>query len=315
MVFDPLAIAELLSQVGLPQWGTNRPQLLIWIAIGDQSGRFLLGSDHELALKRLLQRQIDDPFGIDVIESVEAPSPQQSEITGDEVNQAYVDPSDSFHLEKVGTDENLITLLDNLAFERGMPILWPFLDLEDQFALDSADVWSRFVGPIRTASLRYNPDAILTGRIELVQDGWIVDWILLDDVSSEVWQGATKTLSEALSGGLATSIERLASRYAVVQDNAFNQVVRVSITSLDSLQDMAQAENYLRSLAAVNDVKIKRFNNGSAEYELYLAGDVSSLLQSIRLADVLAESNAPVQNYEPMQAARPEMYFEWRGER
>lgn len=40
--FEPSAIAGLLRQAGLPVWGSNRPGVMVWVAVDDGAGRAIL---------------------------------------------------------------------------------------------------------------------------------------------------------------------------------------------------------------------------------------------------------------------------------
>jgi uncharacterized protein len=43
--FEPQAVDDALRARGLPVWGTERPAVLLWLAIEDQGRRFLVGAD------------------------------------------------------------------------------------------------------------------------------------------------------------------------------------------------------------------------------------------------------------------------------
>jgi len=137
LFFDKMELRNLLSDAELPRWGANRPQVLLWIAIGDQKQRFLIGTEAEDMLPLLMSRQPDD-----------------------EINRlSNEDMVPELEIEQVSID--LKQILTQKAFRRGLPVILPLMDLEDSIAIDVADVWGRFVMPIRQASSRYEHDAIL----------------------------------------------------------------------------------------------------------------------------------------------------------
>ena len=51
------------------------------------------------------------------------------------------------------------------ADERGLPIAWPLLDLQDLNAVTCTDVWGGFEDEIVAASARYRSDAVLIGKV------------------------------------------------------------------------------------------------------------------------------------------------------
>ncbi|WP_432695612.1 DUF2066 domain-containing protein [Marinobacterium sp. YM272] len=66
--------------------------------------------------------------------------------------------------------------LQETAQERGLPVREPLLDLTDQLALEAGQLAALDQAAILQASARYEPDAVLVGRI----DGETLDWALLN---------------------------------------------------------------------------------------------------------------------------------------
>ena len=54
--FDKGAIANLLREKGLPVWPSNRPEVLVWIAVEDGSNRYILSPDSDPAIRDELIR-------------------------------------------------------------------------------------------------------------------------------------------------------------------------------------------------------------------------------------------------------------------
>ncbi|WP_394224181.1 DUF2066 domain-containing protein [Alteromonas gracilis] len=56
-------------------------------------------------------------------------------------------------------------VLKQTAKERGVPLSLPLMDLTDNVTISTYDVWGRFVGPLRKASVRYGVDNIIGARV------------------------------------------------------------------------------------------------------------------------------------------------------
>jgi len=65
----------------------------------------------------------------------------------------------------------LLQVLYKRAEQRGVPILFPLLDLEDHARIQPRDVWGDFKEPIMEASARYHADVILTASVSSPIDG------------------------------------------------------------------------------------------------------------------------------------------------
>lgn len=52
--FDSRAIDGLIRDAGLPIWGKTRPSMIMWLALEDQSGRFLVGAEDSPTITEVL---------------------------------------------------------------------------------------------------------------------------------------------------------------------------------------------------------------------------------------------------------------------
>src|SRR3569833_1885114 len=55
--FDREAVNQRIYEAGLPVWGSNRPQILLWLAVEDGGGRTLVGGDQRPDLQALVSEQ------------------------------------------------------------------------------------------------------------------------------------------------------------------------------------------------------------------------------------------------------------------
>ena len=116
--FSSVLIERMLADAQIPLWDSNRPSVLIWMALQDESGsRSLMTSD---------------------------------------------------------INNDIIEYIKDFADARGLPVLFPVLDFEDRRNLSEDLVWRLDEQAIRTASLRYGADSILTGRLHFTSSGELV---------------------------------------------------------------------------------------------------------------------------------------------
>lgn len=74
-----------------------------------------------------------------------------------------------------GMSNEINVTLRRVANERGVPIVFPLMDLDDSLAISVYDVWGRFVLSLKQASARYQPDYIVGARLYEVQDNAVPD--------------------------------------------------------------------------------------------------------------------------------------------
>lgn len=60
---------------------------------------------------------------------------------------------------------NLLDTINNVADVRGLPLLLPVMDLEDQMNIDINDIWGRFSESVAKANLRYGTDYLIIAKV------------------------------------------------------------------------------------------------------------------------------------------------------
>lgn len=202
----------------------------------------------------------------------------------------------------LGADSNpeIVTAVEDAANRRGLPILFPLLDLEDQAALNVADVWGNFQAAIERASARYQPDAILVGRVFRQANGrWEAMWTLYHDNTTSPWLSAGAFSSQVLFHGLDNAADLLAARYAPIGLGSLGDEFLLQVDGIDSLDGYARLSKYLSELQPIQSVRPHRIGGLSAIFHLKVEGDYRLLQQLIGLSNVLV----PVAD---AQAGQPE---------
>ena len=107
----------------------------------------------------------------------------------------------------------LATVRDEIvaaADERGLPIAWPLLDLEDLNAVTFTDVWGGFDDRIVAASTRYRADAVLIGRVRPGLAGHEVEWLFVHGVERQALPAAR------VRDGLDIAADRYAAELSTI---------------------------------------------------------------------------------------------------
>lgn len=105
--------------------------------------------------------------------------------------------------------------LDDAAVANGLALLRPLLDLEDQLRLPAADVSARVAATVRDASIRYDPEAVVSAYIAGGGDFWQVDWMLLSGETVRRWSTRGASAADALASGLGDVGSILAALFPV----------------------------------------------------------------------------------------------------
>ncbi len=199
-----------------------------------------------------------------------------------------VEQGASRHLIGADSDPAIVSTVEDAANRRGLPILFPLLDLEDQAALSVADVWGNFRAAIEGASARYQPDAVLVGRVFRQSSGrWDAMWTLYHDGNASPWLSGGAFSSQVLFHGLDNAADLMAARFAPIGLGVLGDEFLLEINGIDSLETYARLSKYLTELQPIQSVRPFQVGSSGTTFHVKVSGDYRLLQQVIGLSSVL----------------------------
>ena len=230
--FDEASIRRGLQQEGLPYWGKERPDTLVWLAVEDRGRRYVVAA---------------------------------------------------------GDDSDVRQQIELAARQRGVPIVFPLMDLEDQSRARFTDIWGGFFDNVLQASERYSPQAVLIGRLNRsASGGWSSRWHLQVGSTPRAWSDSRSDLALLSQQGINDAADILASQFAVASGgNAGDSGVTIEISGVDSLADYARVNAYLAALTSVAGMQLVRVNGPGLTYSLQLNGSLQDLTRTVAIGSVL----------------------------
>jgi hypothetical protein len=181
--------------------------------------------------------------------------------------------------------------LQQAARQRGIPLLLPLMDLEDQSQVRFTDLWGGFFDGVQSASARYKPGDVLIGRLNRSPSGgWVARWDMRAGRDSGSWSGTGDDLGGVLQAGIDTLSERLAADVASTEMGAVTGVTRITVEDVNTLLAFARVDDYLSSLTAIRRLELARVDGSTLQYALQLAGSLDGLTQTLAIGTVLEPS-------------------------
>jgi hypothetical protein len=177
--------------------------------------------------------------------------------------------------------------LNQAARDRGVPLMFPLLDVEDNNKVRSGDIVGGFYDTVDEASRRYSADAILIGRVQRQQGQWIGRWRLREADQTVVFESEGATLNEALTQGVYGLASYLASWHATQGFSDQAGAVEVTVDQVNSLADYLRVRDYLKSFDAVLDVTPRQISLSQAHLDVRMRGSSRDLERLVMLGDVL----------------------------
>lgn len=200
-----------------------------------------------------------------------------------------------------GTEQTLIgadapaplgPLLKAATDRRGLPLLYPLLDLEDQQALLFKDVIDGAPERIRNAAQRYQPDAVLAGYVHMTApDQYDSRWTLYQQDGAPNWT-AQGSLQQVIDAGIDGAADQLA-RHTPAASNK-DAGVQLHVSGITDLNRYADVEHYLTGMSVVAHVQTQTVEATAATFVLQLSGTRQALQETLaRGALLLPEPGDP----------------------
>jgi len=183
---------------------------------------------------------------------------------------------------------HIYNILKNQAESRGIALLFPFMDLQDQSAVSTSDIWANYNDSVLSASRRYQAQSTLTTRLFQQSGGlWVSQWTLLILGNSSSWEIKDNDLQRVLASGIDELADKLARQFTQsVQANNQNSVL-VQINNINNFKQYQQLDDYLANLATVKSLTLVHVQQDRIIYEINYMGGQNALLQEIHLSDLL----------------------------
>jgi hypothetical protein len=188
-----------------------------------------------------------------------------------------------------GDDSDVRQQVELAARQRGVPIVFPLMDLEDQSRARFSDIWGGFFDSVLQASERYSPQAVLIGRLNRsASGGWSSRWHLQVGGKPSAWSDSRSDLAQLSQQGIDDAADILASQFAVATgSNAGSDRTTIEISGVDSLADYARINAYLEALTSVTDMQLTQVDGPSLKYSLRLNGSLQDLTRTVAIGSVL----------------------------
>lgn len=191
------------------------------------------------------------------------------------------------------SDEQLYASILDVMDARGVPILFPLMDLEDQTKLQVSDVWGGFADAIWRASERYGADAVMTARlVKFGPELWRAGWTLLLDKEEFLWDSEGENMAMTVDAGIHAGMDLLASHYAPSAAENSVDAIYLRVTGVNDLYSFARLQRHLAGQSIVEKLSLVFVEPEAVTYALRIRGEQQALERGISLSRVLIPDSA-----------------------
>lgn len=199
-------------------------------------------------------------------------------------------------------DEESHKALYRQAGLRGVPLLMPLHDLEDNLALSNDELWAQNEERVRAASERYKADAILVGRYSQgISGSWESSWQLLHTSGNQHFEPRSADTAGIFTQVINATADYFARLYAIApgEGGAASGEIVMRVDGVTEFSDYKDLERYLTELAITNRVDLISMERDKVLIRLHTAGDLALLQNMLELGKKLypvISDSVPLQN-------------------
>ncbi|MDX9740550.1 MAG: DUF2066 domain-containing protein [Gammaproteobacteria bacterium] len=199
-----------------------------------------------------------------------------------------VDEGDRRYLLSADDVGELRDALEDEARRRGLPALFPLLDLEDRRNVSFTDVWGNFRSVVTEASARYQVAAVAVARLLRERDGrWSARWSLYHEGAEDHWSIPAGEAPMTIAGGIDAIADTLAARYARSSPQGSGAYADMVVAGIDSLPEYRRAMRYLERLDQVRELKVIAVEADRAVFRVRIDGDAETLARTVAFGKTL----------------------------
>jgi len=207
------------------------------------------------------------------------------------------DVNENIKLVADDSTPDLVEALDQAASIHAVPVLFPLMDLEDIALVKIGDIVSRQYDGIDTMATRYASDALLVGQIVgRSGEGWHGDWEVRFAEQIFKWKFKSSSKQAVIDQVIRHLARVLALEYALEDHRQVEQMLLLSVSALEGIDDLIAVQKYLKSLNVVDSVRVAMINQDVITYRLKLRNDPEDLQRLIEFGEVLEQEDFPQVN-------------------
>jgi len=187
----------------------------------------------------------------------------------------------------------LAAALSRRAWERGLALTFPLLDLDDRVRVSAGGLWALSAEDVVSVSARYDPGATLVGRVESTGAGaWEARWRLYEAGATHVFESRGLTPAATAASALDAVADALAARYVVSGAAGEGAALAVEVVGVRNLDDYARALEYLGGLDAIEVLRLSGASGERLAFRMQVRGGADGLRRIASFGGVLVEEPA-----------------------
>jgi hypothetical protein len=187
-----------------------------------------------------------------------------------------------------GSMGELLPMLKQTAKQRGLPVIFPMMDVTDVTQVSVNDIGAKSITTLLQASKRYDSNAILIGKVTQTSGDYMSHWILVLGADRWSWDVTGSSMQDVMTGIVDNVTDALANRYGMVVSTAVQAQVTLTIHGFAKNADLLRIMRYLQHLTPVTEVQLMTVVNSDITFNVSLHGSKEAFIQALASGKTLA---------------------------
>lgn len=185
-----------------------------------------------------------------------------------------------------GDEDSLVLQIQQAAKKRGIPLLMPLMDLEDQSQLTFNDVATGNTTAVNQASERYGASIVVTARLSGNAESAEISWQAILGEDTERWssQGNVQT---AIQQGIDELADRLGRRLNMPISSSDDTELAIQVSGVNDFEGYSRLMDYLGSLQVVSDIKVGSLGSEKLDLVLIIQAEPERFRQLLSMGRVV----------------------------
>lgn len=222
-----------------------------------------------------------------------------------------VDDAAGRHIASAHSHPELVSALRLELLQRGVPAVFPLLDLQDTVALNVYDLWRQDNLAIYRASQRYTVGSTLVGRLSALSNGrWMGDWLYLQESGKAASSFYGEELQAMSYNAINFVAERMAERYAVAAGSGQAEDLLIQVDNLADYAAYRAVIDYLEGIELIDSAYPAYFNGDTMVLRLRAQAEAEQLHRIIALSHRLQRQQT--QSPLILGSEQAQLVYRWR---
>ena len=194
------------------------------------------------------------------------------------------------------SQKSVIQTIKQVASVRGIPIIFPMMDLEDQIHMVQPPSTLLNNQQLQAIAQRYEVDSILSGTVMANKEYQLQgEWKLFLNETVYEWQTNGSNLTKVVKNGVNHAVDMMINQFATLDSKGMESLVTIQVSGIRTLDDYVHVISTLKHLIPVTKIFVSDINTDTLLLKIKTTGNINDLVKSLKSISNLVAETAPTQ--------------------